>query len=314
MNWKLKALIQNFVDKLPLGLSYPVYYKIQRNLGGLKKIDPYRHFKNSIFIINAIKKQNCQIVDKTFLEIGTGRTLNIPIALWLCGASRIITVDLNPYLRKELIIESIEWIRQHKNDVRFIFRDFTETSLFNNRLDDLSSSNDDLNKLLNLMNIEYFAPADASCLQIEDNIIDFHFSVTVLEHISLNVIRSILSEARRVLSVDGLVIHLIDLSDHFSHSDQSITSINFLKFSEKQAKKWLGNKFMYHNRLRAYEFYELFKQQYMEILFKEETIDNKALELIKNGFPLDNRFIGHAPEELAISNISIIGRPLKERK
>jgi len=314
MNWKLKALIQNFVDKLPLGLSYPVYYKIQRNLGGIKKINPYKNFKNSIFIINAIKKQNCQIVDKTFLEIGTGRTLNIPIGLWLCGASRIITIDLNPYLRKELIIESIEWIRQHKNNVRFIFRDFIETSLFNSRLGDLTSSDDNLNKLLNLMNIEYFAPADASCLQIEDNTIDFHFSVTVLEHIPLNVIRSILSEARRVLSIDGLFIHLIDLSDHFSHSDQSITSINFLKFSEKQAKKWLGNKFMYHNRLRAYEFYELFKQQHMEILFKEETIDNKALEFIKNGFPLDNRFIGHAPEELAISNLSIIGRPLKERK
>ena len=152
MNWKLKAIIQNFVDKLPQSLAYPVYYKIQRNFGGLKRINPYEHLKKSVFFINAIKKQNYLLVDKTFLEIGTGRTLSTPIGLWLCGASRIITVDLNPYLKEELIIESIDWIQQHKNEVRCLFRDFEKTSLFNNRLHNLMSFNDDLNKLLNLMN------------------------------------------------------------------------------------------------------------------------------------------------------------------
>ena len=307
MHWKLKAIIQNLVDMLPYNLAYPVYHQIQRTFGALKTIDPIKDFEKSIFILKAITLQNRSISDKNFLEIGTGRTINVPIGLWLCGASKIITVDLNPYLKEELVLESIEYIRQYYDNVKFLFNSFIKEPQFNDRFDKLISTNANLDTLLDLMNIEYLAPADATSLQIKNNSIDFYFSIDVFEHIPPHIIRNVLSEAKRILSKDGLIVHRIDLSDHFSHFDRSITSINFLQFTEKQWNQWAGNRFMYHNRLRACEYYELFEQQGVKILSAEELIDDRSVKLIEKGFCLDNRFIGYSPQELAVYGLNIIG-------
>ena len=37
-----------------------------------------------------------------------------------------------------------------------------------------------------------------------------------------------------MLSPQGLALYYIDLSDHFSHDDHSISAINFLQFSDEQ--------------------------------------------------------------------------------
>ncbi len=307
MHWKLKARIQNLVDMLPARLAYFLYYHIQRTVGSLKIIDPLKDFEKSISILKTIKRQNHRILGKQFLEIGTGRTINVLIGLWLCGASKIITVDLNPYLKQELVLESIEYIRKYNDKVKLIFHSVAHKSMFNERLNELISTHGNLDTLLDLMNIEYLAPADATSLHIKDNSTNFHFSINVFEHIAHNIIRDILAEAKRVLSKGGLLIHHIDLSDHFSHTDRSISSINFLQFTEQQWNKWAGNRFMYHNRLRAFEFYKLFKQEGVQIVSSEERMDYRALELLKKGFFLANRFIGHSPQELAIDRLKIVG-------
>ena len=114
MNWKLKAMMQNAIDWLPTSLSYPVYYKIQRIFGNLRKISPYDNLIKSVIISKHIIKQDREVIGSTFLEVGTGRTLDVPIGLWLCGASKIITVDKNPYLKEELTRESLGWIKDHQ--------------------------------------------------------------------------------------------------------------------------------------------------------------------------------------------------------
>ena len=59
---------------------------------------------------------------------------------------------------------------------------------------------------------------------------------------------------------DGITIHFIDLSDHFQHQDKSITSINFLHYSEKEWERIAGNQFAYCNRLRAGDYLALFEE------------------------------------------------------
>ncbi|MCL4502290.1 MAG: hypothetical protein M1438_10620 [Deltaproteobacteria bacterium] len=65
---------------------------------------------------------------------------------------------------------------------------------------------------------------------------------------------------------------------------------------------------MDHNRLRAYEYYDLFKSIGVSILLKEETLDLEALECINQGFPLAERFAGHPAEELAITDLAVVGK------
>jgi len=98
--------------------------------------------------------------------------------------------------------------------------------------------------------IVYLAPLDATNSPLPENTVNCHFSITTLEHIPEAVLRSIFAEARRILKPKGIAIHFVDLSDHFSHQDDTISSINFLKFSDSEWNHLAGNEFAYCNRLR----------------------------------------------------------------
>jgi ubiquinone/menaquinone biosynthesis C-methylase UbiE len=136
---------------------------------------------------------------------------------------------------------------------------------------------------LNFLNIEYIAPGDASHIDLPENSVDFHTSYTVFEHIPPEVIKKILKEGKRVLKNDGLFVHRVDYSDHFSHSDKTISTINFLQFSDSEWDKLAGNKFMYMNRLRHDDFQELFFECntaiILEEVFHDQTL-NSVLETI----------------------------------
>lgn len=309
MNWKLKAIVPKLIDMLPSSLAYPLYYRIQSDLGSFRSLDYGKCLKESSRIIKAIQRHGRITEGQTFLEVGTGWGLSVPIGLWLSGASRIITVDINPYLKEEVVRKQITGICGCRSEIQKIFGEFLNASHVDKKLDVLMSiADNDLEDILETMNIEYLAPADAASIdKIQDSTVDIHFSTAVLEHIPPSTIRLIFWEAKRVLTENGLLVHRIDLFDHFSSYDKSISSVNFLKFTDKQWDKWAGNRFMYHNRLRAYDFYELFDEVGLEVISREETIDSKAVELLRNGSSLADRFVGHRPEQLAVKRLNIVG-------
>ncbi|MCL4501744.1 MAG: hypothetical protein M1438_07790 [Deltaproteobacteria bacterium] len=124
MNWKIKATIQNLVDRLPDRVANPVYDFIQSRFGALKRYGHttlFRHLQKSLKIIDLLDKVNHTVAGKTFLEVGTGWTLNVPIGLWLCGARKITTVDLNPHLNEDLVMKCIDWRRGHKEEIKQLF-------------------------------------------------------------------------------------------------------------------------------------------------------------------------------------------------
>lgn len=309
MNWRWKARIQNAVAALPVG-SNPVYFAIQRTFGGLRPghTNPLDWFKAAIDMVDWAASVGQTVQGKHFLEVGTGRMINVPTALWLCGADRITTVDLNPYLSASLVAESHRFIQQHQEQVKATFGEKGERSDFQERLSRLVSCSSDVNDLRNLMSIDYCSPADAAKLPLGSGSVDFHVSYTVLEHIPPDVISRILEEARRILKPDGLLIHFIDPSDHFSHDDESITAINFLQFTDEEWDGWAGNQFMYHNRLRSNEFLRLFERAGVEILHQEKTVDERSRRALDNGFQLAQSFHGRLPDELATTTINIMGR------
>ena len=307
MHWRIKALLQNVVAGLPPGLSYLVYYRIQRAFGRLRTVNPARHFGNCADIIRHFRAQGCGIEGKTFLEVGTGRTVNVPLGLWLCGAERVVTVDLNPYLRGELVVESLRYLREHRGELEALFSGIADPEVFHCRVDRLLEAPESLDAVLALANIEYRAPADATTLPLPNGGVDFHYSSNVFEHVSPEIIRGILLEARRVLAPGGLFLHRMDLSDHFSHTDPSISTVNFLRFNERRWGRLAGNRYMYHNRLRAYEYYDLFAEEGAVILDADEHVDERSAGLLAEGFPVDARFSGHSPRELAVIYLTITG-------
>jgi SAM-dependent methyltransferase len=301
MNWRWKARIQNTVAALPW--SNELYFWLQRSAGSLRpgRHSPFEWFTAAAQITKWIEEAGQTIAEKSVLEVGTGRTVDLPLGLWLCGAGQVTSIDLNPYLSDILVQESLEFVRTHEQESLEALGGRGQ-----DRLRSLVNFKGDLRELLALAGVDYKSPADATKLDLPDASIDFHVSYAVLEHMPREIIEATLSEAHRVLRSDGLLLHVIDPSDHFSHDDDSITAINFLQFSDDEWRRLAGNRFMYHNRLRAFEYVQLFEKAGFKILLNKQIRDERSLNSLQNGFRLDRRFQKIEIEQLAVRNITLV--------
>jgi len=311
MNWKLKARIQKAISLLPDGLSYDANYTLQRWLGQLRNPDPVHALMGGVGAMDRIVGQGQSIESKAVLEIGTGLRLNVPIALWLCGAARIVTVDLNPYLRPKYVMSDVSHIRANRDKIIEIFGRHAERPVFRERFNWLCEACTDMPALLKAANIQYKAPADAANLDMESDSIDYHVSHAVLEHIPAGVILAILAEGKRVLKEDGLFLHNVDFSDHFSKSDPAITMINFLQFSEEEWKRYGGNRYAYVNRLRVDDYVELFGKAGLKIVSMNCDTDARSAEALAQGFPLAEKFRAKSPDVLATITAWIVAKALR---
>jgi SAM-dependent methyltransferase len=307
MKWKHKALVQRLIARLPEHMSLPAYYFLQRRFGGLGRVDHLYTLNQGRRILDRIVAQKRPIASRVFLEVGTGRALNIPITLWLCGAEEVITVDLNPYLQEAMVFELIGYIRCHGEEACQSLKPYADEPGFRARLHRLISSEGNLSRLLAMMNVRYLAPADAAALPLPSESIDYHVSSTVFEHVPPDALERILAEGKRLLRDGGLFVHGISLSDHFSHSDKSISSINFLQFTEDEWAHYAGNRFMYHNRLRIDDYLALFERVGIAIVSVASTLDERAAEELRKGFPLDGRFKNKSIEVNATNGASLVG-------
>lgn len=307
MHWKAKATLQNAVARLPAESSYATYYWLQRHFGGLRRINPAARLRAGIETWRQIEKLGRDPLDKTFFEVGTGRVPMTPLAYWLMGARRVITVDLNPYLKAELTRECLQYIADHAEDIQALFgpllnRTRFETLLYFERQDGF-----DLRQLLDLCHIRYIAPSDAACTGLGADEIDFHTSFNVFEHIPRAVLLAILDEGNRIIRRTGLFVHRVDYSDHFSHSDTRISPINFLQYSDAQWSHYADNRYMYMNRLRHDDFLALFESVRHTILAAEPTVDAPSLQLLRDGgLTVDAQFGGKTDEVLATTEAWIV--------
>lgn len=307
MHWKAKATLQNAVSRLPPESSYATYYWLQRHFGGLRHINPMARLQAGIETWRQIEKLGSDPFDKTFFEVGTGRVPMTPLAYWLMGAGRVITIDLNPYLKEELTRECLRYIADHAGELQALFGPLLNRKRFEALLDFERQENFDLGRLLDLCRITYIAPGDAARTGLGPEEIDFHTSFNVFEHIPRNVLLAILNEGNRIIRSDGLFVHRVDYSDHFSHSDARISPINFLQYSDAQWERYAGNRYMYMNRLRHDDFLALFESSRHAILAVEPTIDAPSLALLRGGkLIVDGRFGDKAREVLATTEAWIV--------
>lgn len=309
MHWKTRAFIQNAVSFLPDSLSYPSYYFIQRNFGRLRRLSPTERYEAGAKIWKRLRDINYNPVGKVFFEVGTGRVPTVPLSFWLMGAEKTITVDLNPYLRPELVREQIAYTAEHQEEVRAIFGSY----LIEDRLQQLVSlsaeKNLPLDKFLKTCGIEYLAPADAAKTSLPAGSIDVHMSFTVFEHIPREILEAILKEGNRIVRAGGIFIHYIDYSDHFSHTDNTISPINFLQFPDREWARLSGNRYMYVNRLRHDDFLKLYEDVGHKVVACEPIINPEVAKLLQTGkVTLNSRFAQKSPEILSTTKSWVLSQ------
>lgn len=307
MHWMIKAAIQNAIALLPDPLSHDTYYAMQRRFGGLRSIAVEDKLRQGIEVAQRANHNGLRVEGARALEVGTGRRLNLPLSLWLQGAASVVSVDLNPYLRPELVHEDLRQIRDERERVEALFGE----RLDRDRLRQLLALADDfdLERLLQTCSIRYLSPGDAADLDLADGSIDLHVSYEVFEHIPGPVLEAILREGSRVISPRGLLVHYIDFSDHFSHSDTGIGPINFLKFGEPAFRLLAGNRYMYMNRLRLDDFRALYARAGQRTLEEVSTPDADTARQLAEGFALAPAFACKPREILATLNAWMVSRP-----
>lgn len=144
--------------------------------------------------------------------------------------------------------------------------------------------------------ISYLAPFDPTA--IPDGSIDYVISRTVLEHISPSDIAKLFEALRPKMSSNGLMVHIIDHSDHLEHADKSISKINFLTWSKRKHKivNFLTKEG--ENRLRHHEYLSIFAKAGYEILSSTSEV-HQPTKIAVASLPLRDEYSSMTPDQLA---------------
>jgi len=250
IRWKLKSFIFLLIDFFKLqGLLYFVQKNITK-----RSIQPIHE------ISHEWKVHERSIIDYkitgTLFEFGAGKGLAQNIFLSKLMPSQIV-VDLFRMIDFDIINNSIDSINSLTNQANSPIKS----------IEDLESS----------FGIKYFAPYDASKTDLDSSSIDVCVSSHTLEHIPKQSIIDIFKELKRVLKPSGYISALIDYSDHYAHTDSSISLLNYLHFDDDAWNKH-NHDSHFQNRLRHHDYKEIFENLGYEILkedifYEEENID-----------------------------------------
>lgn len=279
MRWTTKARLQAILGALPEPIGNPLYYALQKLNGSFR--EPKNHIYQDAALTFAEKAAACGVAlrDATVVEVGTGRRVTIPVCLWLLGAARVYTVDLHRYLNDAAINLDLRALVQDEQFFRHPRVDRKRAA----ELARLLAAGGTRAQLFELCGLHYLAPADATRLELPAGSVDLHFSFTVFEHIPSAVLVPLLAEAARILRQDGLALHLIDHSDHFSHADGSLSPIHFLQFEDAQWDRLAGNRYMFMNRLRADDYEALYARAGHEIVHHDCRPDERVQAALRAG-------------------------------
>lgn len=256
--WKLKSSIFGSIDffNVPSVLYFLQKYVSKRSKRGNLRISPNWESHKKFL------KQH-RATDKVF-EFGAGKNLAQNFFVSDIVTSQLV-VDLNPMLDFELV-----------NNVRHQISKIVALKSH--------SEIDSLAKLASY-GIEYRAPYDASKTDLRDKSLNACISTNTLEHIPKESIVAIFSEIFRILKNDGIVSAKIDYSDHYAHTDKSISLLNYLKFDKDTWKKY-NHDCHYQNRLRHYDYIKIFKECGFvvieeELQYEEDNIPTEVVKAFK---------------------------------
>ena len=239
--WKLKSAIFSIIDLFSL---HNILYFVQRNITKTSRLDELN--------VSEIWNKHYSSLDKydaanIVFEFGGGKSLAQNLYLSSIITHQIV-VDINPMLELDLVEKARSLLsRQCKLKAENEIKTFEHLAEYG---------------------IEYRAPFDASSTNFKNNSLDACISTNTLEHIPNEEIVQIFNELYRVLKPNGIVSAYIDYTDHYAHSDSSITNLNYLMFSDYQWKKY-NHRVHFQNRMRHYDYLDIFDNCGFKIIEEE---------------------------------------------
>jgi len=109
-----------------------------------------------------------------------------------------------------------------------------------------------------------------------------------------------------LLDHGGVVSCSIDMQDHYSFVDPSISIYNFLRYSDR-AWRWVNSPLHFQNRLRARDHIELFRSVGLEVVATDAHQPTDEQRQALRVLPLDDRFKrAFTLDELAVKALDVV--------
>jgi len=285
VRWLAKAALQRGLGFAPRGesLNYVFQRHVARSLPAGRSVFR-RKFARAQQHLAAYEEHGpgTPSGEAVFYEFGVGWDLAIPLSFAALGVGRQVLVDIRPSARIELVNHSLALLEQRP----------------------VAS----LAELRDRFGIEYLAPRDARATGLPAESVDFVSSTDVCEHVPADDLAAIFRECHRLLRPGGAFSCRIDLQDHYSYFDSSLSRYNFLRFSDG-VWRLVNSPLHFQNRLRAPDYLRLVREAGFELVVERPSGPDEAGIAELRAFPLAERFQnGYTPEELGVTVLSFVAR------
>ena len=210
-------------------------------------------------------------IPRSALELGTGWYPIVPIALALSGVERIVSIDIDPltdgdrahvaldlfatYLEGDRLAEILPGVQPAR--ARRLLAECRELR------------GGDARAMLAPLGIE-LEVTDARRTGLAPGSIDLFVSNNTLEHIPPDTLRALMTELRRLAAPGAVMDHFIDMRDHYSGFDRSLSRLNYLRYPER-VWRLFNNRLHYQNRLRVSDYRALVEAAGFTIVAERPT-------------------------------------------
>ncbi|WP_242103811.1 class I SAM-dependent methyltransferase [Lysobacter sp. M2-1] len=306
MHWRLKGLVQKTLGVVPGGEA--LHYRLQRRYGGLQNFrkELATKVEDWQIMVRHLRDARMPISGSHFFEIGTGWYPTFPFALYLAGARRITTYDLNHHLQDDLVRAAVQELGgflkaiaedggSQLADVEARYRKLAAAVDTGADLGEASGGT-----------IRYSAPADATATSLADGEVDVVFSNSVLEHVPPDAITAMYRESMRVLRPGGVMFHSVNCGDHYAYVDRKVNQLNYLCYSDRAWRFW-NNAFLYQNRLRAHVFVDAAREAGFAIDLDTSNTRPERLQQLRD-MRVHPQFAQVPAEQLCITTVDFIAR------
>jgi hypothetical protein len=296
MKWQIKALSQKVISLMPW--SYKLNYYAQHFLT-VGKFLPHE-FVLEKFKITQFHLQNLEFhsnrkkLNFTVLEIGSGWYPFVPLCLYMNGITNIILYDQKNLFTKSSLRKTILALEYYYENghLQEVFPNLDKERY--SQVLNLKNSKIIEEELRKLGICGQYGPLNKMKNVLPK--IDFVVSNNTIQFFDYSELEILVSRLSEILNEDAILSFSIDLSDEFSHADNSLSKFNFLKYSKR---KWyfISNKLNRPKRTIYSQYKNIFETKF-EII--KETITRQKLEELEN-IVLHQEFCNYEKDELLIS-------------
>ncbi len=272
------------------GPTIKLYRRLGNTLGSKKRMksDIPRHYIECVNrYLNLFEKYNVLKNGDQLLELGTGwlhwgaTTMRLLcdiettlFDIWdnrQFGAFKNYLRRLDEIIDKEMILDSVINERVHN-----LIRSILATSSFDD--------------MYHLLNFKYVINPSGKLNLFMDESFDLIVSEGVLEHVKINHLSEYVNDFYRLLKPGGYSIHTINVSDHLSGYDKSVSKKNYLRYSDQVWQYFIENEVQYFNRVQASEWLALFETSRLKLIDKKLSFrDLGSLKINKKYSNLDRQ-------------------------